>query len=72
MERLPNEYSNSDLKLYTTTGIAKDQDLVELTGKIWFSDFLSPTQCWVKVNSATSVIAASPQPSILPSGLQTA
>ena len=66
MERLPNEYSNSDLKLYTTTGIAKDQDLVELTGKIWFSDFLSSTQCRVEVNSATSVIAASPQPSKLP------
>ena len=68
MGRLPNEYSNSDLKLYTTTGIAKDQDLVELTGKIWFSDFLSHTQCLVEVNSATRVIATSTQQSIVPQG----
>ena len=68
MERLPNEYSNSDLKLYTRTGIAKDQDLVELTGKYGSLISLAPHNAGLRSNSATRVIATSTQQSIVPQG----
>ncbi|MCC7306883.1 MAG: hypothetical protein IT173_04910 [Acidobacteria bacterium] len=57
MERLHGDYSYADLKLHTTTGVAGNEALVELTGKIWFSDLLGAHQCWIEVDSATSVMA---------------
>ena len=57
IDQLHSDYSNADLKLHTTTMIAGNGDLVELTGKIWFSEFLD-RQCWIEVSSARKDIPA--------------
>lgn len=59
MDRLPDRYSWSDLKVHTTTGTAGENDLVEVTGKIWYSDFLG-TQCRVDINSASTISGKGP------------